>query len=1108
LQFKKDGAASAKVNGRSLPRPSAKELVRGRELELLSHFGVAWPVAGKTHVHCPFPSHQDPNPSWRWDSSDQRYKCSCGSGDIFEFLKRLKGWEFAKAALYIENEFLGASAVNFPFKGKAFLAPGAPLRASPVDNEAAAKAKARKVAKARTWWDGAESVEREALVYLRDVRGIPLETWPSTIRYAKALRHWDPITQTESFYPAIICAMSRAPGGPVEAIGRIYLSDDGKKAALPQPKKTFAPTAGLAFWIGQPGARLVIADGAEDAVAVHGAGSPFVCTSLGVTNIPNIVLPDCVREVVIFADRAKGGPPGAYEGESHIARARAKWEALGVSVRIVLAAGVDERGQLNKDANDMLKSEGPEAVRRLIDGDVDAETNEIALSEHGEAADPRDEAPGQAGNEAESFDVANIEAVGAGEGGEVNGVTSAPRQTRLNGPTPPTGAASTGPDQARPTADEAEKPSLSPEELRAEIRKLAQVDEYEYISIRSQRAKSLDVARGTLDRLVNAERIRIKAEKKPDAEEENIGLESPYPRGFSVDKETENVLYQGKFLCSPIKILAKSRDSDAGNWGLHVQVRTPDYTWRHVILPKDAVYGGGELIGTLALNGLEFNPTDETKGLIREFLAMTRTDARALCIEKPGWISPTTYALPDEVFGGREDETVIFTSKSSVANLYKQSGVIGNWKENVAAPAMGNSRLIFALSASFAACLLRPLGRESCGYLYRGRTTIGKTSTLDVSGSTWGGNGVDGFYDSWNSTGNNLESMAVRHNDNLLLIDELGQALSAEISKGIYMLGNGKGKGRLRPDTSSREVATWRILFICTGELSLEAKMAEMGQKSQGGQEIRMIDLEADAGKKLGDAPLGIFEDIHGRSMPGDFAAELRIQTRLHYGTAGREFLRKVTRDVGGVKNALEPRIKKFKGELCPEKNAAGEVHRAAGHFALVAEAGEFAAELGILPWPKGAARKGAKKLFREWIVNRGGVDAIEARRAIAQVREFIEQHGNSRFIPWIEPSKTVLNSVGFVRRAGDVDHNVSVREIDEEGLTYFIFPESFKTQVCKGVNVATATRALGALGALKRDSRGNYQRSERLPGNKGTRSCYVINAANLFCDGAGKAEK
>ncbi len=64
--------------------------IAGREEALLAALGISWPGRGG-HIRCPFPDHEDRNPSWRWDSDLVRWFCTCGHGDVFDAIGRMRG---------------------------------------------------------------------------------------------------------------------------------------------------------------------------------------------------------------------------------------------------------------------------------------------------------------------------------------------------------------------------------------------------------------------------------------------------------------------------------------------------------------------------------------------------------------------------------------------------------------------------------------------------------------------------------------------------------------------------------------------------------------------------------------------------------------------------------------------------------------------------------------------------------------------------------------------------------------------------------------------------------------------------------------------------------
>src|ERR1039457_2630763 len=128
--------------------------------------------------------------------------------------------------------------------------------------------------------------------------------------------------------------------------------------------------------------------------------------------------------------------------------------------------------------------------------------------------------------------------------------------------------------------------------------------------------------------------------------------------------------------------------------------------------------------------------------------------------------------------------------------------------------------------------------------------------------------------------------------------------------------------------------------------------MMSAGHQVRAGQEARLIDVPADAGKGM-----GIFEDIHDSSSPDQFANLLTAAASNYYGTASIAFLERLGQDPDRVANAAKGFIAKFLATQVNPK-AAGEIFRAARRFGLVAFAGECASDMGITGWPEGEATR------------------------------------------------------------------------------------------------------------------------------------------------------
>jgi hypothetical protein len=90
------------TGNRHVSTPAIQTVVKGREPEILRRLEIGW-EGGNPHIHCPYPSHGDKNPSWRWDEQKARAFCTCieKSHSIFDVVMAVKGIEFAAAKVLV-----------------------------------------------------------------------------------------------------------------------------------------------------------------------------------------------------------------------------------------------------------------------------------------------------------------------------------------------------------------------------------------------------------------------------------------------------------------------------------------------------------------------------------------------------------------------------------------------------------------------------------------------------------------------------------------------------------------------------------------------------------------------------------------------------------------------------------------------------------------------------------------------------------------------------------------------------------------------------------------------------------------------------------------------
>jgi hypothetical protein len=77
---------------------------KGRESDILDALGIAW-RNGRPHIPCPYPDHDDRNPSWRFDARTGRAFCTCiidGKSDgIFDVVMKMKAADFDAAKIIV-----------------------------------------------------------------------------------------------------------------------------------------------------------------------------------------------------------------------------------------------------------------------------------------------------------------------------------------------------------------------------------------------------------------------------------------------------------------------------------------------------------------------------------------------------------------------------------------------------------------------------------------------------------------------------------------------------------------------------------------------------------------------------------------------------------------------------------------------------------------------------------------------------------------------------------------------------------------------------------------------------------------------------------------------
>jgi hypothetical protein len=98
---------SVTESARWVDKDEIKTAVEGREREVLRALNIPW--NGRGHILCPYPTHDDHDPSWRWDDKDHAAHCTCDKHhSIFDVVMKKLGLQFDEAKLFVA-EAIGRS---------------------------------------------------------------------------------------------------------------------------------------------------------------------------------------------------------------------------------------------------------------------------------------------------------------------------------------------------------------------------------------------------------------------------------------------------------------------------------------------------------------------------------------------------------------------------------------------------------------------------------------------------------------------------------------------------------------------------------------------------------------------------------------------------------------------------------------------------------------------------------------------------------------------------------------------------------------------------------------------------------------------------------------
>ena len=547
------------------------------------------------------------------------------------------------------------------------------------------------------------------------------------------------------------------------------------------------------------------------------------------------------------------------------------------------------------------------------------------------------------------------------------------------------------------------------------------------------------------------------------------------------DDDPANITFKFKaFVCSPIEVIAKTRDTSSGTWGRLLQWRDDDselHTWS---MPLALLQGDArEYRKELASQGLNITTNSKQRSYLDTYIQNYPIHKRALCVDRLGW-HEAQYILPDGAIGSDGRQLIVYQAAHAINSTIAQQGTLVQWRDELCKKLAEQSRFVFSIACAFAGQLLALLDDDGGGFHLLGSSSMGKSLSLKLAASVWGK--PDSYTKTWRSTDNALEGTASEHNDSFLPLDEISECDPKVVGKAVYMLANGQGKGRSTTTGHNRTAKTWRIIFLSNGEESLQNFMAQAGQKTNAGIEVRVAHIDADAGKGL-----KTFDSLVMAGTGAGQADKIKELSQAYYGVAGIAWLEHITSDKAATTATARQLVNDFMSNY---SDLAPQAHRVAKRFAIVAAAGEMATLAAITGWQAGQATTAVMTCLDNWLDNYGRDGEHEQRQIIEHIKAFIEQHGSSRFQPCHihmhqDFETKITNRAGY--------HNYDTGE--------YYFSTSTFDEVCSPFNKSKVLQVLDEARLL------NVTESDRktcrvsLPFKKNRTRVYAIKNEILSCE-------
>jgi hypothetical protein len=397
------------------------------------------------------------------------------------------------------------------------------------------------------------------------------------------------------------------------------------------------------------------------------------------------------------------------------------------------------------------------------------------------------------------------------------------------------------------------------------------------------------------------------------------------------------------------------------------------------------------------------------KEVLEEILSPPKS--RLLRAAHTGWREGfRAFVAPTLTIVGSQRTTRIVPPQFGAASAFITAprGSLEEWQRTVANPCCKHSSIAsVALSAGFAAMLLKLVGHSSFGLNLYGPSKVGKSLCL-LAANSISGAGRESGLSNRGDTAAAIQELAPRLADTLLPLNEVHLTRGPEsgyygiIKNAIYVLGEGRERRRHSASGfAKREESLFACILFSTAEHSFDYYAKCAGATRDDGELARCADVSAVTPGF--ETVVDRFPSHIGQAARRDFTERLlsgiRKGCERNHGVAMQPFVQYIMGDIEGRRADVMRYINVFMGKLSDANLDAVWYHQAK-NFAMVFAGGCMAVNAKILELDKKRLLEILLRLF------------LQAR----------EDHADNR--PSVEAAKRILDD--RLRSARIVDQQIA----------------------------------------------------------------------------------